>query len=206
MAARNEPPAPPEIVRVGDIDYEVRHIQWGQLGMGSIVYDSNYRRWTVVAVAQPQQFEYGKTCWLRFRAPNGEEVSIQPRYVNKRVRVLVDPLSDPVAPAWPDGAEGAWLLAQELGATEIATLDQNTGEVWCPDYTAPNPDATGIAPLITHLEICHAVDISALVAGEPVNFDEASAQAHRIHEQAHAHPVGGAGFTHRHVPEDHDIL
>lgn len=199
-------PEPPRTLVVDGVTYEVRRVRWGTLGVGSIILDRNDRRWTCIAAAQPQQFEYGKSCWLKFRAPRGEEFTAKPRYVTHLATALIDPTAPPVIPAWPDGAEEAWLLAQELGAEEIATQDSRTGEVWCPDYCAPNPAGTGIAPLVMHLEICHGVDVSALVAGEPVNFQEASDQAHAAHVQAHKHPVGGAGFTHRHMPEDHTIL
>lgn len=209
-------PAPPELLEVNGTTYEIRSAEWGKLGVGSILLDSSRRRWTCIAMAQPQQFEYGKTCWLKFQAPNGEEFNVPPRYVNFRCRVLVDPTAPPIEPAWPDGAAEAWLLAQELGAEEIATQDKRTGEVWCPDYIFdtgiglglpdPEPDIAGrtIEPFLRHLEVCHGVDTAGLRAIEP--WDAQSMAAHTAHDEAHKHPVGGAGFTHRHMPEDHSIL
>ena len=194
-----------ETLTVDGTVYEIRKARWGDLGVGSIVLDGNQRRWTCIASAQPWQFEYARSCWLRFRAPKGEEFTAAPRLVTKRVNVLIDPTAPRVEPAWPDGAKEAWLLATELGATEIATQDTRTGEVWCPDYTAPQMD--GISPLIHHLEICHGVDISALRQYEADgNWEEASSFAHRAHDRAHKHPVGGTGFAHRHVPEDLSII
>jgi hypothetical protein len=208
--AKAKAPEPPEVIVVGDVSYEVRSTTWGQLGVGSTIRDNGGRRWTCIAAAQPQQFEYGKTCWLRFRAPNGDEIAIPPRYVNFRVNALIDPAAPRIEPAWPDGAEAAWLLAQELGAEEIATQDKRTGEVWCPDYVFSTGPAVGLPAaepgegLLRHLEICHAVDTAGLRGIQP--WDVQSEAIYAAHDRAHKHPVGGAGFAHRHIPEDHSIL
>lgn len=199
-----KPPEPPEILEVNGVSYQVLSRRWGDTGIGSMILDANGRRWTCIAQAQPEQFEYGKSCWLKFQAPKGEEFSARPRYVTRLVKMLIDPLAAPIEPAWPEGAREAWVLAQELGAAEIATQDTKTGEVWCPDYTAPNPAGTGAAPLLEHLRICHAIDTTALAAIEGVNDAIVAQQA--AHSAAHKRPVGGAGFTHRHVPEDLSII
>jgi hypothetical protein len=210
MATKSRAPEPPEIVVVDGVSYEVRHVAWGQLGIGSVIRDRGARRWTCIAAAQPQQYEYGKTCWLRFKAPNGEEISIPPRYVNFGVNVLVDPTSPRVEPARVDDGGATWLLAQELGAEEIATLDNGTGEVWCPDYIFSNGVSLGLPAvdlaegLLRHLEVCHSVDTSGIRQIAP--WDAQHDAAHKAHDRAHKHPVGDAGFTHRHMPEDHSIL
>jgi hypothetical protein len=193
-------PEDPGTIELSGITYEVHPATWGELGVGMMIIDKNKRPWSIIAAAQPEQFQYAKTCWLKLKARNGDEASLPPRMINYPVNVLVDP-ANPVAvePAWPDGAREAWMLAQQLGATEIATQDLRTGEVWCPDYTRPNPERTGFTPLLNHLEICHGVDVTGMDTWE-------SLAVHNAHSRAHTNPIGGTGFTHRHVPEDHDII
>lgn len=214
MAKRVAEPEPPRIVVVDGVSYEVRRVPWGTIGVGSIILDRSDRRWTCIDAAVPTQFEYGKSCWLKFRAPRGEEFTAKPRYVTSKTMALIDPTAPPIEPAWPVGAREAWLLAQELGAVEIATQDAVTGEVWCPDYILedgpglglPRPAERGAWPLIHHLEICHGVDMTALTAAYVDDLEGGARAIERAHEDAHKRPVGGGGFAHRHMPEDLSLL
>jgi hypothetical protein len=165
---------------------------WGQLGLGHVLL-SEGRKWTVIDARTPEQYEYGRTAWLRVRAPNGEEHSIEPQRVKRRVTVLVDPDADPIEPvSHIHGSAEAALLVEQLGAFEIATRDERTGEIWCPWSHTPEQD-------ITHLELAHGLDLSGLDPADLLARTKLHGKAHDI-----AYPLIGktGGFPHRHVPED----
>lgn len=174
-------------------DLEEVTIRWGDLGIGHII-PKDGRKWTVVDGAAPAQYEYGHSNWIRIQAPNGETHAIRPKPVTRRVTVLVDPEAPPIPPlSHVHGSDEAALLVEKLGAIEIATRDERTGEVWCP--WEMNKEAA-----ILHLQIAHQIDTTGI--------DTAEARA-RVHGQAHDvdYPlIGKGGFTHRHVPEDLSIV
>ena len=169
-------PTPDEVGREGT---------WGELGVGSVMLDPDGHRWEVVAAAVPEQYDYGRSCWLRIRGVDGTEHAIAPRHVLRKVTIVKD------APerAWPDGAREAALLVEALGAIEIGTQDKRTGEIWCP------ADAWSAEEALVHLRVAHGMDTTGIDTLE---------QRITIHGQAHDinNRLGKAGFPHRHVPED----
>jgi hypothetical protein len=167
-------------------------IPWGALGLGHVILKDG-RKWTVVDAAAPQQYEYGHSNWIKIRAARGEEHAIAPKPLRKSVTVLIDPDAPPIEPvSHVHGSAEAALLVEQLGAVEIATKDEATGEIWCP-WTV------GGAADITHLQVAHQIDTTGL--------DTVEARA-KIHGQAHdpKHTTLKGGFAHRHVPEDLSIL
>lgn len=174
-------------------DLEERTIRWGELGIGHIILKDG-RKWTVVDGATPTQYEYGHSNWIRIQAPKGETHAIPPKPVTKKVVVLVDPTADPIPPlSHVHGSREAALLVEALGAVEIATRDEATGEVWCPWSVG------GVADLV-HLQVAHGLDTTGITT---------MAQRARAHGQCHdiGYPhIGKGGFAHRHVPEDLGIV
>jgi hypothetical protein len=168
-------------------------IRWGDLGIGHVI-PKDGRKWTVVDGAAPAQYEYGHSNWIRIQAPNGETHAIPPKPVTRRVTVLVDPEADPIAPlSHVHGSAEAALLVEQLGAVELATRDETSGEVWCPWEMDK-------ATAILHLQVAHQIDTTGI--------DSAEARA-EVHGRAHdiGHPlIGKKGFAHRHVPEDLSII
>jgi hypothetical protein len=177
-------------------DLVEQEIRWGQLGIGHVIFQGD-RKWEVVAIRAPEQYEYGHSNWLKVRAPRGEEHAIAPKPLNKKVTVLIDPDADPIEPGWAEGAAEVALLVEALGAVEIATQDARTGEVWCPtDY---GNDGDHGAAMMLHLQVAHNLDTSGIETAK----DRAKAHG-RAHNPAE-HLFGKGGFTHRHVPEDLSI-
>jgi hypothetical protein len=174
-------------------DLEEVTIRWGDLGIGHII-PKDGRKWTVVDGATPAQYEYGHSCWLKVQAPNGETHAIRPKPVTRKVTVLVDPEADPIPPLSPVfGSRVAALLVEALGAVEIATRDEATGEVWCPWGVSGAVD-------LVHLQVAHGLDTTGI---------ETLRQRVDIHGRCHDidYPlVGKQGFAHRHVPEDLSII
>jgi hypothetical protein len=166
---------------------------WGELGIGHVILKDG-RKWTVVDAAAPAQYEYGRSNWLKLRAPNGEEHAIEPKSVRKQVDVLIDPEADPIPPvSHVHGSVEAALLVEQLGAIELATQDSATGEVWCPWSVSGSVD-------LVHLQVAHNIDTTGI---------ETLEQRNDVHGQAHdpRYPlIGKGGFTHRHVPEDLSII
>lgn len=178
---------------------------WGEVRVGSVL--STHLRseaWEVIDSRLPDQMEYGHTHWFKIRERNsGREHVVAPKLVTAIAHFLLEAPQDVLTPKphlAPSNGEEMALLVEKLGAQLLATKDNATGEVHCPDYTAPNPERTGVAPLLEHLRVCHDMSVDALVD---------SAAAHKAHDQAHSPKfphVGKGGFSHRHVPEDHTIL
>lgn len=173
-------------------------MRWGDLGIGHVI-PRDGRKWTIVDAATPDQYEYGHSNWLKVRAPNGEEHAIAPKPLTRKVTVLIDPEADPIPPAsHVHGSAEAALLVEQLGAVELATRDERTGEVWCP---WPGNEGSGGEAALVHLQVAHNLDTSGIE-------DTAEARA-KIHGRAHdpRHPLfGKGGFPHRHVPEDLSIV
>lgn len=174
-------------------EFEEVTIRWGQLGIGHVI-PRDGRKWTVVDAAAPAQYEYGHSNWLKVRAPNGEEHAIAPKPLTRKVTVLVDPEAAPIEPiSHAHGNAEAALLAEQLGAIEIATRDEATGEVWCPWSSSPQE-------ALLHLRVAHQIDTDGI--------DDTPEARAEIHGRAHdiAHPLLKGGFTHRHIPEDLSIV
>jgi hypothetical protein len=181
---------------------------WGEVRVGSVL-STNLRSeaWEVIDSRLPDQIEYGHTHWFKIRERNsGREHVVAPKLVTTIAHFLLESPEDARAPKpdlEPSNGEEMALLVETLGAQLLATRDNATGEIHCPDYDAPNPERTGIAPLIEHLRICHDMSVGGILESE------SSEDIHRIHDQSHSPKfphVGKGGFSHRHVPEDHSIL
>jgi len=174
-------------------DEVAREGTWGELGVGSAMVDANGERWEVVAEAMPQQYQYNRSNWLRIRGHDGTEHAIEPRHVLKKVTILEVPGAPPVERSWPEGAREAALLVEQLGAIEIGTQDKTTGEIWCP------ADVWSAEEALLHLQVAHGIDTTGIDTIE---------QRVTIHGRAHNpnDPLGKAGFPHRHIPEDPNLI
>lgn len=172
---------------------EPEPILWGNLGIGHVILKDG-RKWEVIDAAAPEQYEYGYSNWLKIQAPNGETHAVAPKRVNRKVTVLIDPEAEPILPvSHVHGSAEAALLVEQLGAIEIATRDEATGEVWCP-WTV------GGAADLLHLQVAHQIDTTGIDTVELRS---------KVHGQAHdpKYPlIGKRGFAHRHVPEDLSIM
>lgn len=187
----------------------------GQLRVGHKVFGS-YRTpndvWEILAFANPEQIGYGMTLWTRVRnTTTGAEFSVPPRLVTQGVTFALTeeeleaatqskrPPERDVVPA-VDAAAIA-LLVERLGAQEIATRDNETGEITCP--TIPSHlGAVGILPELEHLRICHGLDIAGLEAiADPQKRIHETLDIHAREHGSLASQVGRGGFPHRHIPE-----
>jgi hypothetical protein len=186
---------------------------WQEVVVGTVMADPNFRskRWEVIDTAMVGPVEYGHTLWFRVREQtSGEEHTISPRQKTTGCVILTqdprDTKTGPIVP--PSDAEAIMLLVKELGAEVMATRDNETGEITCPDYTykshlekdnpynedRPLPDI--LRGLIEHMRFAHQMS---------VNDDLDLVSAITLHGQAHNPKwpnIGKGGFPHRHVPED----
>ena len=184
---------------------------WGEVTVGTVIADPNSRtkRWEIIDVAHgPAPVEPMKTLWMRAREQTtGSEFTSPPRVKNSRVIILTqdpaDTTTPPVTPA--SDTDAVWALVEGLGATLMASIDTETGEVTCPDYIYDShlPDdheAPIRRGLLEHVRVSHSHD----------HFDDADSLAALItlHGQMHdpAYPFGKTGFSHRHVPENLEFL
>jgi len=94
---------------------------------------------------------------------------------------------------------------ESLGATLLATRDETTGEIVCPDYTYESHlDAEGAEVgirrgLIEHMRFAHG-----MVADDDLSLVDAITLHGRAHDPASG--VTKGGFPHRHVPEDLKLI
>lgn len=200
MVAPSDPDAQPR--RDGWLE---RPGTWGEVTVGSVL--GGPRRtaaWEVIAEAHGAQTIDNYTLWFKIRdLSTGTEHPIEPKPKDRRVIFLMrDDDATPPPRALTDDAEAVALLVEHLGAREIATRDETTGEVWCPDYasgesTTPGSNYYGIEEL-EHLRICHGLDTTGLEAMAP---DVALVERAKIHGRLHSprgqHEPHG-GFPHRH--------
>jgi len=181
---------------------------WGEVTVGTVLASSKRsERWEVISTAHPQQIQYGYTLWFRIREQStGEEHSVAPKPKVFKVSILTqDPRDTETAPSTdPTDSAAIALLVRELGAEVLATRDDATGEVHCPDYTDGTHITTGerrvYRGLIEHMRFAHRMSVDDEL--ELVN-------AITVHGQAHNPQwpnIGKAGFSHRHVPEDLSLM
>lgn len=185
---------------------------WGEVVVGTVLADPGGKRtprWEVIALGHGQQVEYGYTLWMRIRDQvSGEEHSVKPHPKVNLVTILTqDPRDTRTGePTAPGDADAIMLLVKELGAVHLATRDEATGEITCPDYASGRNhlDEIGNRALhrgeVEHLRFAH---------GLSVDDDISLVDLSTLHGQAHnpRHPdVGKGGFPHRHVPEDLSLL
>lgn len=193
----------------------------GDIRVGHIIQgDSGAKKdtWEVIDTRNPNQYNLGQTPWFRVRRlGTEEEVAIPPKGHKSLVTFMLTPAELDIAerlghaPPRPKtrlaDADAVALLVEQLGATEIATRDNETGEIWCPDYEAGHlPEGVHwrdrAQARLTHLRIAHGMDVSAL---EAMDWEEQMYAVTKHHGAAHRDNLPG-GFPHRHVPEDLKLL
>lgn len=188
---------------------------WGEVSVGTVIATpKRSQRWEITEQAHGTQVEFGHTLWMRAREQTtGEEFTVQPRSKNSKVIILTqDPADTQTAPPTPaSDSDALVLLVEKLGATHLATRDEVTGEITCPDYasgrTHKDKISGGMADEMEHMRFAHGIDTSAL---EALPFDEhirAVTTLHgRAHDPNHQAEINKGGFPHRHVPEDLTIF
>lgn len=138
----------------------------------------------------------GETPWFRAREmTTGAEYTMPPRATNTKVVILTRSPTDTWAGQHkpPTDVEAIMAVVESLGATILATRDDKTGEVTCPDYVYDtHPGTRLIEGFAEHLRVAHGLQVDDNI--EP-------GDAYRLHAQAHSrnHPnIGKGGFVHRH--------
>lgn len=180
---------------------------WGEVTVGTVIADANSRtkRWEIIATSHGTgQIPPMKTLWMRAREQtSGEEFTSPPRTKTSKVIILTRDPADTTTPDYtpPSDTEAIWALVTELGATLMATRDEATGEITCPDYTYESHlDGDGAISrgLIEHMRVAHKADV------EPANLATLITKHAQMHDLANASAF--AGFPHRHVPEDLTLI
>lgn len=182
--------------------------KWDEVVVGTVLADTQTRkkRWEIVDIAMGTPVAFGYTLWMRAREQTtGEEFTVVPRHKNTWLTVLTqDPADTYLGEATPPSdADAIMLLVEKLGATHLASRDEKTGEITCPDYTYESHlegPANISRGLIEHMTMAHGMTV-------PAGLD--LLETITLHGQAHdrAQPdIGKGGFPHRHVPEDMTIF
>lgn len=178
---------------------------WQEVVVGTVIASrKRSERWEIVDIAMNTHVEYGKTLWMRAREQtSGVEYTVPPKQKTTQVTILTqDPRDTKTGDVTaPSDADAIMLLVKELGAEVMATRDNETGEITCPDYTyhshiPGHGDRQISRGLIEHLRFAHQ---------HPVNDDIDLVSLITLHGQAHNPKwpnIGKGGFPHRHVPED----
>lgn len=181
---------------------------WGEVTVGTLLAQRDTRKavWEVIATAHgTEPIPFGQTLWMRLRnVSTGEEITLPPKSKNGTCVVLTtSPLDTETAPPTPPGdAEAIMLLVEKLGATLLASRDEETGQVACPDYTYEShlTNEAGrpaiLRGLIEHMRFAHAMSVDDTLAIE---------SAITLHGQAHNPQwpnIGKGGFSHVHLPEE----
>lgn len=179
---------------------------WGEVTVGTVIASKKRsERWEVIATAHGSTpAEYGHTLWFQIREQTSGEVHpVAPKYKMHAVTILTqDPRDTKTAPPTaPVDADAIMLLVEKLGAEVMATRNEETGEITCPDYLydshIPGHGEQQIRRgLIEHMRFAHRMSVDA-------DLDLKSTII--LHTQAHDSRwpnIGKTGFPHRHVPED----
>lgn len=182
---------------------------WAEVTVGTVIADANsrMRRWEIIATSHGNApIPPMKTLWMRAREQaSGEEFTVEPRTKTTRVIILTEDPRDTKTPDYtpPGDTEAVWALVEGLGATLLASRDEATGEITCPDYTYESHlDGDGRIKLglLEHMRIAHGHE----------HFDQEDDLPSLItlHAQMHhlENPIGKGGFPHRHVPEDLTLI
>lgn len=184
---------------------------WQEVTLGTILANREKRseKWEIVDVAMATHVEHGMTLWMRAREmTTGAEITIRPRLKTYPVRILtLSPLdTKTAAPTPPSDVEAILLLIRELGAEVLASRDNETGEIVCPDYASGHNhiDEIGGGALsrgeVEHMRLAHGMTVDDGIDVKDLTI---------LHGQAHNPKwpnIGKGGFPHRHVPEDLTIL
>lgn len=185
---------------------------WDEVRIGTVLgTNKRTERWEVIAMAHGQQVEFGRTMWFKVREQTtGVEHNIEPKVKTAGVTILTqDPRDTQTGPPTePTDTEAIMLLVEQLGATLLATRDELTGEVTCPDYEAGSNhlDEVGNGAikrgLLEHLRLAHDLRDDQILGDEIESLITLHGACHNP-----KHPeVGKGGFPHRHVPEDLSII
>jgi hypothetical protein len=181
---------------------------WGEVTVGTLLAQRDKRTnavWEVIATSHGAgQIEFGNTLWMRLRnVETGQEVTLPPKSKNGTCVVLTtSPLDTETAPPTdPVDTEAIMLIVEELGATLLASRDNETGQIACPDYVwESHLDKDEQQPirrgLIEHMRFAHAMS---------VDDDLSYGDALILHGQAHRPDwpnIGKGGFSHVHLPEE----
>lgn len=189
---------------------------WEEVTVGTVICNKQRRsqRWEIIEQAHGVQVEWGHTLWMRAREQTtGEEFTVRPRTKTNAVTILTQsPMDTKTAPPTPPtDSEAIMLLVEELGATLLASRDEATGEITCPDYAAGHyhegAEPGGMKAEMEHLRMAHGIDTTAY---EAMPFDERIKTVTTVHGRAHnpkfMSEYNHGGFPHRHVPEDLTLL
>lgn len=183
---------------------------WGEVVVGSLLAgEKRSDVWEVTDTQHGQKVEHAYTLWFRLvNRTTGVQVAQPPKMVKDPVTFLVEtPEQEQPAYTPPSDTDAVMLVVEELGATILATRDNVTGEVVCPNYAAGysvGDNKYGVEE-IEHLRVCHGMDVRHL---ETLRGNDAIVQRNKAHGDAHnsKRPTLPGGFPHRHVPEDHSFL
>lgn len=176
---------------------------WGEVTVGCLLAGSNRTDvWEVIDSKSPDQHEFAHTHWFKVvERKSGVVHAIKPKMINAKCKFLLADPTEKLPPRTPPSDfEEIALLAEALGATILWERDNATGEITCPMNEWARDG------YLRHLKEAHDIDTRAL---EALTGDEYTAELHTIHGRAHdpRYPhVGKGGFSHRHVPEEHDII
>lgn len=188
---------------------------WDEVTVGTIIGSRRRsQRWEIVDQAHGSHVEFGHTLFMRAREmTTSEEFTVQPRCKTGKVVILTESPMDTQTPSRtdPSDAEAVMLVVERLGATHLASRDNVTGEITCPDYAAGHTHSSdyygSIADEMEHLRFAHGIDTRDL---EALPFDERIRQVAithgRGHDPNHQAATNHGGFPHRHVPEDLTIF
>ena len=181
---------------------------WGAVVVGALVCGAHGQPYRIIDTRHGEGIPHGGyTLWFRAQPlAGGEAVPVPPKPREMPVTVL-DP--DPNATVVgvytpPSDSEAVMLLTKELGAEWMATHDSKSGEVTCPEYNlghhaSPDPKVWHYSgELKLHLEFAHGVEkaVIDILGGDDL---------YTYHTHQH-NDVRGAGFPHRHVPEDNTLF
>ena len=179
---------------------------WDEVTVGTILADKDRRSkwWEVIATSHGDQVQYGYTLWFRVRDETGAEATIAPKLKSLQARILTrSPLDKKgLPPSEPSDTAAIQLVIEQLGAVRLATRNDITGEITCPDYIFDPGHADGDRRrgLIEHMRFAHGMTVDGTLTTE---------EAIPLHGHAHDPKwvdVGKSGFPHRHLPEDLSFL
>lgn len=180
---------------------------WQEVTVGTVIADPQYRtkRWEIVEQAMATPVPFMKTLWMRAREQSsGDMFTVVPRTKTTKVIILTqDPADTQCPPRTPPAdADSILLLVERLGATLLASRDEKTGEITCPDYTYESHldgDRAISRGLIEHMRLAHGMTVDDTLP--LVDAITLHARAHDLNSG-----VTKGGFPHRHVPEDLKLI
>lgn len=167
---------------------------WSEVTIGTVVAGRDGGRWQIIDARQGGNGQMFETPWFRAREmTTGAEYTMAPRPTKDAVTILTRAPSD----TWTghhevSDADAIMLLVRELGATELATRDDRTGEVTCPDYVYDSHNGKIVDGLVEHMRIAHQMQVD-----DGLDIGELMVQHGHAHNRNSE--IGKGGFPHRHV-------